>query len=36
MDRKILADLAYSEPATFDAIVKQAMAALGKSGGKEA
>src|SRR5579883_3594533 len=24
MDRKVLADLAYSEPAAFDAIVKQA------------
>src|SRR5579871_6327995 len=28
MDRKVLADLAYSEPAAFDAIVKQALAAL--------
>src|SRR5579872_3269017 len=33
MDRKVLADLAFSEPAAFDAIVKQAMAALGKAAG---
>ena len=33
MDRKVLADLAYSEPAAFDAIVKQALAALGKAAG---
>jgi large subunit ribosomal protein L20 len=31
MDRKILADLCYQEPAAFDALVKQAIAALGKT-----
>jgi large subunit ribosomal protein L20 len=33
IDRKVLADLALREPATFDALVKQAIAALGKTGG---
>ena len=33
MDRKVLADLCYQEPAAFDALVKQAIAALGKSEG---
>ena len=31
IDRKVLADLCYQEPATFDALVKQAIAALGKT-----
>ena len=30
IDRKVLADLCYQEPAAFDALVKQALAALGK------
>src|SRR3954468_7663054 len=30
MDRKVLADLAFQDPAAFDALVKQAQAALGK------
>ena len=33
IDRKVLADLAFREPATFDALVKQAIAALGKASG---
>src|SRR5215831_11026500 len=32
IDRKVLADLALREPAAFDALVKQAIAALGKTG----
>jgi large subunit ribosomal protein L20 len=32
MDRKVLADLAFHEPTAFDAIVKQALTALGKTG----
>jgi len=32
IDRKVLAELCYQEPATFDALVKQAVAALGKTG----
>ena len=32
MDRKVMADLAAREPAAFDALVKQAQAALGKAG----
>ena len=31
IDRKVLADLCYQEPAAFDALVKQAIAALGKT-----
>jgi large subunit ribosomal protein L20 len=31
VDRKVLADLALREPAAFDALVKQAIAALGKT-----
>ena len=31
IDRKVLADLAAREPVAFDALVKQAQAALGKS-----
>jgi len=31
IDRKVLADLALREPAAFDALVKQAIAALGKT-----
>ena len=31
MDRKVMADLAAREPAAFDALVKQAQAALGKA-----
>ena len=31
IDRKVLADLCYQEPAVFDALVKQAVAALGKT-----
>src|SRR5215510_12958731 len=31
IDRKVLADLAAREPAAFDALVKQAQAALGKA-----
>jgi len=33
IDRKVLADLAFQEPSTFDALVKQAIAALGKTSG---
>jgi large subunit ribosomal protein L20 len=33
IDRKVLADLALREPAAFDALVKQAIEALGKTGG---
>jgi large subunit ribosomal protein L20 len=33
IDRKVLADLALREPAAFDALVKQAIVALGKTGG---
>jgi large subunit ribosomal protein L20 len=32
IDRKVLADLCYREPAAFDALVKQAIAALEKTG----
>ena len=32
IDRKVLAELCYQEPAAFDALVKQAVAALGKAG----
>ncbi|HET6222010.1 MAG TPA: 50S ribosomal protein L20 [Dongiaceae bacterium] len=31
LDRKVIADLAVREPAAFDALVKQAQAALGKA-----
>ena len=31
LDRKVIADLAVREPAAFDALVKQARAALGKA-----
>ena len=31
IDRKVLAELCYQEPAAFDALVKQAVAALGKA-----
>jgi large subunit ribosomal protein L20 len=30
LDRKVIADLAFQDPAAFDALVKQAQAALAK------